>query len=599
MSKNIALIIAGGSGSRMGLDIPKQFVNINGKPVIIYTLEAFEKHPQIDAIEVVCIDGWEDTLKSYADKYNINKLLWITKGGKTGQESIRNGIFNLDGNINDNDNIIIHDGVRPMLDSEIISDVIVKCNTYGNGVSSMPYNEQIFLKKDEISTDKYIPRETLRRVVTPQAYKFGKLKKAYKKAFEDNIGINGSSYTNTMMTELGETLYFAAGSDKNIKLTTPDNLQIFKAMVDIDALKEKDYSNNNNINDELYLEDINNTINAIKDIDKLRNKKIFITGSNGLIGSFIIDLIMYLNDNKDFNTTIIANARNKDKLEKKFNKYLDNPNFKYYIEDINNEIKYKGKVDYIINCASNTHPYQYSTDPIGTIMTNIKGTDNILKYASNNNIDKVLFLSSVEIYGENINNIERFKENEMGYINCNSLRAGYNESKRAGEALCQAYIENKGLDISIVRLPRIYGPTVKEDDTKAMSQFINKGINKEDIILKSEGNQYFSYLYVADAVSGLLRTLIAGKNGEAYNLGNIESDIRLKDLATTIANLSGTKVIFDLPDETEKKGYSKATIARLDYTKALEELDWIPQYSIEDGLERTLNILKDKKVKTK
>ena len=242
MSKNIALIIAGGSGSRMGLDIPKQFVNVNGKPVLIYTLEAFENHPQIDAIEVVCIEGWEDTLKSYADKYNINKLLWITKGGNTGQESIRNGVFNLEGKINNDDNVIIHDGVRPMLDSEIISDVIVKCNMYGNGVSSMPYNEQIFLKDNETSTIKYIPRETLRRVVTPQAYKFDKLKWAYKKAFEEKIGISNSSYTNTMMTELGERLYFAAGSDKNIKLTTQDNLLIFKAMLDVEEQNDKVYA---------------------------------------------------------------------------------------------------------------------------------------------------------------------------------------------------------------------------------------------------------------------------------------------------------------------------------------------------------------------
>ncbi len=345
----------------------------------------------------------------------------------------------------------------------------------------------------------------------------------------------------------------------------------------------------------LYEEDIINTINNVIGIEELKNKKIFITGSNGLIGSFIIDMIMYLNENNNYNTTVIANSRSKEKLENKFSNYLNNQYFKYYIGDINDEVNYDGEVDYVINCASNTHPLQYSTDPIGTIMTNIKGTDNILKFASRINAKKVLFLSSVEIYGENINNIDRFKENEMGYIDCNTLRAGYNESKRAGEALCQAYIESKGLNISIVRLPRIYGPTVKEDDTKAMSQFINKGLNKEDIILKSEGNQYFSYLYVADAVSGLIRTLIVGKNGEVYNLGNIESDIRLKYLANTIANITGTKVIFDIPDEKERKGYSKATIARLDYTKALEELNWTPQYSIEEGLKRTISILKAKR----
>ena len=238
--KNIALIIAGGVGSRMGLDVPKQFVNINEKPVIIYTLEAFQNHPQIDDIEVVCIDGWEDTLKAYCEKYEITKLKWIVKGGNTGQESIRNGVYNLIGKVSPDDNIIIHDGVRPLFDEEILSDVIVKCNQYGNGVSSMPYNEQIFLKKDEYTTREYIPRETLRRVVTPQAYKLKKLDWAYHKAFAENIGISGSSYTNTMMVELGETLYFAAGSDKNIKLTTIDNLMIFKAMLDVEKEKNND-----------------------------------------------------------------------------------------------------------------------------------------------------------------------------------------------------------------------------------------------------------------------------------------------------------------------------------------------------------------------
>lgn len=342
---------------------------------------------------------------------------------------------------------------------------------------------------------------------------------------------------------------------------------------------------------ELYLEDLNNTIKSVIDIEKLKNSTIFITGSNGLIGSYIIDTIMLLNNKFSYNTTIIANSRSEDKLKARFRNYINNNNFKFYIGDINSEIIYDGKVDYIINCASNTHPLQYSTEPIGTIMTNIEGTSNVLEFAYKTHTKKIVFLSSVEIYGENINNIERFKENEMGYINCNSLRAGYNEAKRCGEALCQAYIESKDLDVSILRLPRIYGPTIKKDDTKALSQFINKALNKEDIVLKSEGNQYFSYLYVADAASGIIRCLIAGKNGEAYNLGYLKSDVRLKDLAQIVAEIVGTKVIFDLPDETERKGYSKATIARLDYTKALNELKWNPIYSINDGLTRTIEVL--------
>ena len=234
---NVALIIAGGSGHRMGQDIPKQFINVYDKPVLIYTLESFQRHPQVDAIEVVCIDGWHDVLRAYAKQFGITKLRWIVPGGETGQESLRNGVFALEGICADDDTVIIHDGIRPLVDSEVLTDVIAKCEKYGNAVTSMPYNEQIFIVDDEISTTKYIPRETLRRVSTPQAYKFGKLDWAYHEAFEKGIGIYGSSYTNTMMVELGERLYFAAGSDKNIKLTTKGDLELFKAL--LNAQKDK------------------------------------------------------------------------------------------------------------------------------------------------------------------------------------------------------------------------------------------------------------------------------------------------------------------------------------------------------------------------
>lgn len=226
---NIGLIIAGGYGNRMQRDIPKQFINIYDKPIIIYTLESFQKHPQIDAIEVVCLEGWTDVLKAYAKQFNIDKLRWVVTGGKTGQESIRNGIYHLKGICQNDDIIIIHDGIRPLVDAYVLTDVILKCRQFGNGVTALPYNEQIFCTADGNTTTEYIPRETLRRVSTPQAYTYGKLNWAYHEAFEKEIGIYGSAYTNTMMVDLGETLYFAAGSDKNIKLTTKDDLEIFKA----------------------------------------------------------------------------------------------------------------------------------------------------------------------------------------------------------------------------------------------------------------------------------------------------------------------------------------------------------------------------------
>lgn len=231
---NVAIIIAGGSGQRMGQDIPKQFINVYDKPVLVYTLDSFQRHPQVDAIELVCIDGWHDVAWAYAKQFNISKLRWIISGGATGQESIRNGVFHLEGICAPEDTIIIHDGIRPLVDASVLSDVIIKCQQYGNAVTSLPYNEQIFVMDDEVSTTQYIPRETLRRVSTPQAYRFEKLDWAYHEAFEKEIGIYGSAYTNTMMVELGERLYFAAGSDKNIKLTTKDDLEMFKAYLKAD-----------------------------------------------------------------------------------------------------------------------------------------------------------------------------------------------------------------------------------------------------------------------------------------------------------------------------------------------------------------------------
>ena len=231
---NVAVIIAAGSGHRMGQDIPKQFINVYDKPVLLYTLEGFQNHPMIDAIEVVTLEGWIDFVWAYARQFGITKLKWVVAGGTTGQESIRNGVYNLEGVCQEDDIVVIHDGIRPLVDESVLTNVLEVCKQKGNAVTSMPYNEQIFLVEDEISTTKYIPRETLRRVSTPQAYTFGKLNWGYHEAFAREIGIYGSSYTNTMMADLGERLYFAAGSDRNIKLTTKGDLELFKAYLKSD-----------------------------------------------------------------------------------------------------------------------------------------------------------------------------------------------------------------------------------------------------------------------------------------------------------------------------------------------------------------------------
>ena len=256
-----------------------------------------------------------------------------------------------------------------------------------------------------------------------------------------------------------------------------------------------------------------------------------------------------------------------------------------------NKFEFDIHFDYIIHAASNTHPKQYSTNPVGTIATNVIGLNNILDYSIAHKPNKILMMSSVEIYGENKGDVDLFDENYLGYINCNTVRAGYPESKRVCEALCQAYISQYDMNIVIGRLSRIYGPTMLADDSKALAQFIKNAVNGEDIILKSEGNQLFSYIYVADAVSAMMTLLTNGANGEAYNISDEKSNIKLKDLAKILSRYNNKEVKFELPDEVERKVYSTATKALMD-SKKINELGWRANYSIEDGLLETINILK-------
>ncbi len=343
----------------------------------------------------------------------------------------------------------------------------------------------------------------------------------------------------------------------------------------------------------LYLEDVQKVASMPFPWEKLQNKSILISGASGMIGSFLIDVIE--EKNPELNCTVYALGRNAKRAQERFAKYWNTPCFHFISGDINETLHIEAeKIDFIFHAASNTHPVAYATEPISTILTNIIGTRNLLELAHEKCAERFVFASSVEVYGENRGDCEKFTEDYCGYLDCNTLRAGYPESKRAGEALCQAYIRQKGLDIVIPRLSRTYGPTMLQTDTKAISQFIKKGVAHEDIVLKSEGTQLYSYSYVADAVSGVLTTLFSGRTGEAYNIADSASDITLRDLAGIIASESGKQVIFELPDAVELAGYSKATLAVMSGEK-LRTLGWKPLYDIKNGLERTISILRSVK----
>ena len=342
----------------------------------------------------------------------------------------------------------------------------------------------------------------------------------------------------------------------------------------------------------LYMDDVRFVGGMALPWDKLKNKTLMLSGATGLIGSFLVDVLLEKNSTDGLNCTVYALGRNEAKANERFSQYADNSHLIFIPYDVSRSFSRDdiGTVDYILHLASNTHPVLYATDPIGTIITNFIGARNLLDFAVDHHASRFLFASSNEVYGENRGDVEFFDESYCGYIDCNTLRAGYPESKRCGEALCQAYKSQKLLDVVIARITRSYGPTMLMSDTKAISQFIKKGIAGEDIVLKSTGTQYYSYTYMADAVSGLLSVLLKGENGEAYNIAEESNDITLKDLAATIAGVHGKKVVFEIPDAVEAAGYSKATKARLNGKKLLN-LGWKPQYSIESGIRRTIEIL--------
>lgn len=227
--KIIGMVIAGGSGQRMGQDIPKQFLTVNEKPVIIYTLEAFQNHPQIDEIAVVCIEGWENVLRAYARQFNITKLKYVFPGGESGQGSIRNGVYGLEEKCNSDDIVLIHDAIRPMVSAEIISDCINTVERYGDAITVIPCQEAMMQTDDGVVSTGSYPRANLKRTQTPQGFRLGDICQLQRDALEK--GITNSVASCTLMIEMGKQVHFSKGSEKNIKLTTVDDIDIFKALL--------------------------------------------------------------------------------------------------------------------------------------------------------------------------------------------------------------------------------------------------------------------------------------------------------------------------------------------------------------------------------
>lgn len=321
-----------------------------------------------------------------------------------------------------------------------------------------------------------------------------------------------------------------------------------------------------------------NRITEILNCD-LETKSFLITGANGLIGSYMAE---YLNS---VGAKVYAMSRSVEKLEKRFDK---NDGIKIIHQDLNEPLQEDLKFDYIIHAASNSHPLAFSTDPVGTMKTNLLGTINLLEYVRQKG-GKLLYLSTGEIYGNNVDHA--FTEDDLGVVDTKISRSCYPESKRAAETLCVSYNMQYGVKTNIARLCYVYGPTITDTNSRADAQFLRNALNGEDIIMKSKGLQRRTYCYVSDAVCALLYILIYGENAGFYNVANPNSIASVAEYAQTLADISGVTVKFELPNEIEAKGYSKQANSILS-AKKLINLGWKPQFNLKEGIERTYLIKK-------
>lgn len=335
----------------------------------------------------------------------------------------------------------------------------------------------------------------------------------------------------------------------------------------------------------LYQQDLAHILST-PGIEALHEKKVLITGASGLIGTHLIDALMNMGD-----VEIIAVGRSRDKAAARLGEYYDFARFCFLEQDVRDPFPSDIAPDYIIPLASNTHPKAYSEYPAETLLINTLGCQHALDLARRCGAT-VLYPSTVEVYG-NARGNDIFTEEYTGQLNLANARSCYPESKRVSEAMCLSYAAEYGIDVKIVRLSRVFGPTMLMSDTKASSQFIQKALSKEDIVLKSEGTQFFSYTYTTDAVTAMLHVMLHGESGKAYNIANPACDVHLRDFATLCAEAAGTKVVFDLPEESERRGYSIATQAILSPDR-LFALGWNPRYDMREALKRTISILDGK-----
>jgi nucleoside-diphosphate-sugar epimerase len=331
-------------------------------------------------------------------------------------------------------------------------------------------------------------------------------------------------------------------------------------------------------------------IAVIPELAELEGKKLLVTGASGLILSPLVDALCYANEKNILHVDIYAAARTEEEISSRFTAYYGKPWLHYVYYDAVQPVSFDFKADYIIHGASNAHPAAYLSEPVETLLANVVGVNELLKYAHTAGTKRVLYISSSEVYGKKEAH-RPYNEDDYGFIDILNTRACYPSGKRAAETLCVSYYQQHDIETVIVRPGHIYGPTATPMDSRATAQFVRDVLAGKDILMKSAGSQLRSYCYCMDCATAILFVLLKGKPTEAYNISNRDSIVSIRQIAEEIARASGRKVVFEEASEAEKKGYNMMDNSSLTSDK-LEGLGWKAMYSLEDGVKSTIDIMK-------
>ncbi len=335
-----------------------------------------------------------------------------------------------------------------------------------------------------------------------------------------------------------------------------------------------------------YWEDVKRASETVPGIKTLYGKKVLITGASGMICASVVHMLLYLNRADNAGIRLLLCGRNKEAMRSCFSTAEEGKDYTFCLYDATKPLELDEPVDLVIYGAGNADPARIGAEPVETILSNVDGLGQMLRFCVKQKAERLLFISSSEIYGRK-EQAGLYREDQYGYVDILNPRAAYPNAKRVGETLCVSFGKEYGLDTVIVRPGHIYGPTIRATDSRASAQFTRLAWQGKDIVLKSAGTQLRSYVYTLDCASAILTVLIRGNSGEAYNISNPRSVVSIRELAQTFARVREIKVAYGQESEQEKSRGNLMDNSGLEASK-LQALGWTPLFDTEEGVRRTL-----------